>query len=70
MNKVSDFEFQQKERLIVEQEIKYWAGRFKKVDSPALKREIPIRVKDIINSYETQIPAFNYHMARYERLIR
>lgn len=65
---MGDFKYQQRERLIVENEIKYWANRWKKTEHPQLKREIELRVEDFICFYETQIPCLEYHLNRFERL--
>jgi hypothetical protein len=66
--KMGDFKYQQKERLLVEQGVKYWAERYNKIQNPMLKKIVDSRVENLINSYETQLQCLEYHLNRYERL--
>ena len=65
---MGDFKYQQKERLLVEQELKYWAERYNKIQHPMLKKMVDSRVENLINSYETQLQCLEYHLNRYKSL--
>jgi len=58
----------QAERLSLEKEIGYWAERYNKIQNPRLKELVIFKVRNIIDSYASQILAKDYHLDRYERI--
>ena len=61
------FRTQQKERLSLEKKLTVLAERYHAVTHPRLKMEIDAKAKNLIRSYPTQSPAYDYHIQRYER---
>ena len=59
----------QKDRLIVERRLEYWARRFAKV-SDGLKNTVDNKVYEIIVSIPSQLPDIQRHIERYNRLKR
>lgn len=63
-----NFNKQQRARLELEEEVKFWAKRYNQIEHPNLKTIADIKIRNLITGHCEYDGLRKYHMDRYERL--